>query len=75
LYQSGFLRQRIFAATWSIIIYTIIQLHLSFTMSMLGNVWLILLLGSIYALWVGYSVYQIHQLDKEYEEKMKNILN
>jgi len=44
-------------------------------MSMLGNVWLILLLGSIYALWVGYSVYQIHQLDKEYEEKMKNILN
>ena len=44
-------------------------------MSMPGNVWLILLLGSVYVLWVGYSVYQIHQLDKEYEEKMKNILN
>ena len=73
--KRGNLRQRIFAATWSIIIYTIIQLHLSFTMSMPGNIWLILLLGSVYVLWVGYSVYQIHQLDKEYEEKMKNILN
>ena len=73
--KRGNLKQRIYAATWSIIIYTIIQLHLSFTMSMPGNMWLILLLASVYVLWVGYSVYQIHQLDKEYDAKLKNILN
>ena len=39
------------------------------------NVWLILLLASVYVLWVGYSVYQIRQLDREYEAKLKNILN
>jgi hypothetical protein len=72
--KRGNLRQRIASATWSIIIYLVIQLHLSLTMSMAVNPWIFLMLASVYAAWVGYALLRIHRLDKEYDEKIKNIL-
>ena len=72
--KRGNLRQRIASATWSIIIYLVIQLHLSVTMSMAVNPWIFLMLGTVYLAWVGYALLHIHRLDKEYDAKIKNIL-
>ena len=72
--KRGNLRQRIASATWSIIIYLVIQLHLSVTMSMAVNPWIFLMLGTVYLAWVGYALLHIHRLDNEYDAKVKNIL-
>lgn len=72
--KRGNLRQRIAGATWSIIIYLVIQLHLSLTMSMAVNPWIFLMLGAAYLSWVGYALSKIHRLDREYEAKLRNIL-
>ena len=68
--KRGLLKQRIFAATWSMIVFLAIQSYLGSTMSMATNIWLVAGVSAAYALWVGMAVLQIRRLDAEYAKKL-----
>lgn len=68
--KRGLLKQRIFAATWSMIVFLAIQSYLTSTMSMATNLWLVVGVGGAYLLWVGIAVLQIRRLDAEYTRKL-----
>ena len=71
--KRGLLKQRIFAATWSMIVFLAIQSYLGSTMSMATNIWLGAGVSAAYALWVGMAVLQIRRLDAEYAKKLAAI--
>lgn len=71
--KRGLLKQRIFAATWSMIVFLAIQSYLTSTMSMATNIWLVAGVSGAYALWVGMAVWQIRRLDAEYAKKLTAI--
>ena len=68
--KRGLLKQRIFAASWSMIVFLAIQSYLTSTMSMATNLWLVAGVSTAYALWVGMAVWQIRRLDAEYARKL-----
>lgn len=68
--KRGLLKQRIFAASWSMIVFLAIQSYLTSTMSMATNLWLVAGVSTAYALWVGVAVWQIRRLDAEYARKL-----
>ncbi len=68
--KKGLLKQRIYAASWSMIVFLAIQFYLSSTMSMATNIWLVLVVGTAYVLWTGFALWQMRRLDKEYAEKL-----
>ena len=68
--KRGLLKQRIYAATWSMIVFLAIQSYLTSTMSMATNLWLVVGVGLAYLIWVGTAVWQIRRLDAEYAAKL-----
>ena len=68
--KRGLLKQRIYAASWSMIVFLAIQSYLTSTMSMATNIWLMLGVSTAYLLWVGMAVWQIRRLDAEYANKL-----
>lgn len=68
--KRGLLKQRIIAASWSIIVFMSIQFYLVTTMDMKSNLWLIAIMVLIYILWVSAAWRQIYKLDAEYAEKL-----
>ena len=54
--KRGLLKQRIFAASWSMIVFLAIQSYLTSTMSMATNIWLVLGVSAAYLAWVGTAV-------------------
>ncbi len=68
--KKGLLKQRIYAASWSMIVFLAIQSYLTSTMSMATNIWLVLAVSGAYVLWTGIALWQIRRLDKEYAEKL-----
>ncbi len=68
--KRGLIKQRIFAATWSMIVFLAIQSYLTSTMSMATNIWLMLGVGGAYGIWVGLALWQIRRLDSEYDKKL-----
>ncbi len=71
--KRGLIKQRIFAATWSIIVFMGIQSYLWTTMSMATNLWLMAGVGFAYVAWIGVAYWQIHHLDAEYAEKLAKL--
>ena len=71
--KRGLLKQRIFAATWSMIVFLAIESYLGSNMSMATNIWLVAGVSAAYALWVGMAVLQIRRLDAEYAKKLAAI--
>lgn len=68
--KRGLLKQRIYAASWSMIVFLAIQSYLTSTMSMATNLWLMLGVSTTYLLWVSMAVWQIRRLDAEYGRKL-----
>jgi nucleoside recognition membrane protein YjiH len=68
--KRGLLKQRIFAATWSMIVFLAIQSYLTSTMSMVTNTQLMVGVSLAYIFWVGAAYWQIRRLDAEYKEKL-----
>ena len=68
--KRGLLKQRIYAASWSMIVFLAIQSYLTSTMSMATNLWLVTAVSAAYVLWVGMAIWQIRRLDAEYARKM-----
>jgi hypothetical protein len=68
--KKGLLKQRIFAATWSMIVFLAIQSYLTSTMSMATNIWLVLGVGAAYFIWTAIALWQIKKLDREYAAKL-----
>ncbi len=71
--KRGLLKQRIYGATWSVIVFMAIQFYLASTMSMATNIQLMLGVGVIYFLWVGSAYFAIIKLDAEYAKKLHQI--
>lgn len=71
--KRGLLKQRIFAASWSMIVFLAIQSYLTSTMSMATNIWLVLGVSAAYLAWVGTAVWQIRRLDAEYAAKLARL--
>lgn len=71
--KRGLIRQRIFAATWSMVIFLALQFYIAGMMKMAGNSLLIFGVCGAYLVWVGYARYQLHQLDKEYNTKLDSL--
>jgi hypothetical protein len=68
--KRGLLKQRIYAASWSMIVFLAIQSYLTSTMSMATNLWLVASVSLAYLIWVGFAVYQLRRLDGEYAAKL-----
>jgi len=68
--KKGLLKQRIYAASWSMIVFLAIQSYLTSTMSMATNIWLMLGVAAAYLIWTGIALWQIKRLDAEYEKKL-----
>lgn len=68
--KKGLLKQRIYAASWSMIVFLAIQSYLTSTMSMATNIWLMLGVAAAYFIWTGIALWQIKRLDAEYEKKL-----
>ena len=68
--KRGLLKQRIYAASWSMIVFLAIQSYLTSTMSMATNLWLMAGVSAAYALWVGLAWIEIRRLDREYAVKL-----
>lgn len=68
--KKGLLKQRIYAASWSMIVFLSIQSYLTSTMSMATNIWLVVGVVAAYFIWSGFAVWQIRRLDREYAEKL-----
>ena len=71
--KRGLLKQRIFAASWSMIVFLAIQSYLTSTMSMATNIWLVLGVSAAYLAWVSTAVWQIRRLDAEYAAKLARL--
>lgn len=71
--KRGLIKQRIFAASWSMIVFVAIQSYLTSTMSMATNLWLVAGVTLAYVLWVGGAVWQIRRLDAEYARKLAQL--
>jgi hypothetical protein len=71
--KRGLIKQRIFAATWSMIVFLAIQSYLTSTMSMATNVWLMLGVGVAYLGWIGLALRQLKTLDAEYATKLAQV--
>lgn len=71
--KRGLIKQRIFGAPWSMIVFLAIQSYLTSTMSMATNIWLMGGVSLAYILWVGFAVWQIYRLDKEYQKKLASL--
>ncbi|MBT7641531.1 MAG: hypothetical protein HN715_00850 [Rhodobiaceae bacterium] len=71
--KRGLIKQRIFAATWSMIVFLAIQSYLTTTMSMATNMWLMVGVGAAYVLSIGVALRQIKILDKEYAAKLAEV--
>lgn len=71
--KRGLLKQRIFGATWSMIVFLGIQSYLTSTMSMATNIWLMGGVSLAYLAWVGIAIWQIKRLDKEYGKKLADL--
>jgi len=68
--KKGLLKQRIYAASWSMIVFLAIQSYLTSTMSMATNIWLMLGVLAAYLVWTGIALWQIKRLDAEYKKKL-----
>jgi len=68
--KKGLLKQRIYAASWSMIVFLAIQSYLTSTMSMATNIWLMLGVALAYVVWTGIALWQIKKLNAEYEKKL-----
>jgi hypothetical protein len=71
--KRGLIKQRIFAATWSMIVFLAIQSYLTSTMSMATNMWLMLGVGVAYLGWIGVAWRQLKTLDREYAAKLAQV--
>ncbi len=71
--KRGLIKQRIFAATWSMIVFLAIQSYLTSTMTMATNMWLMLGVGAAYLGWIGVALRQLKTLDKEYASKLAEV--
>ena len=68
--KKGLVKQRIYAASWSMIVFLAIQSYLTSTMSMATNLWLMSGVTLAYLLWTGFALWQIRRLDRDYAEKL-----
>ena len=68
--KKGLLKQRIYAASWSMIVFLAIQSYLTSTMSMATNIWLVVGVLGAYVLWTGFALWQMRRLNRDYEEKL-----
>ena len=68
--KKGLLKQRIYAATWSMIVVLAMQSYLTSTMGMATNMWLMRGVSAAYFIWTGIAIWQIRQLDREYADKL-----
>jgi hypothetical protein len=73
--KKGLLKQRIYAASWSMIVFLAIQSYLTSTMSMATNFWLVAGVSAAYLAWSGLALWQIHQLNRQYEKKLAELNN
>lgn len=71
--KKGLIRQRIFAASWSMIVFLAIQSYVTSTMSMATNIWLVVGVGSAYFVWTGIALWQLRRLDREYAAKLARL--